>query len=62
VDDPLAYRNSGGSVKSTCVYETPNGERFHSEPRVDGVGVADGGDRYYGYALYLPPDWSFEGR
>ena len=60
-DDPIAYRDSGGSVKSTCVYEAPNGERFHSEPRVDGVGVADGGDRYYGYALYLPPDWSYQG-
>lgn len=62
VDDPLAYRDSGGSVKSTCLYEPANGERFHSEPRVDGVGVHDGGDRYYGYALYLPRDWSFEGK
>jgi hypothetical protein len=63
VDDPaVAYRDSGGSVRSTCIYEAPSGERFHSEPRVDGVGAASGADRYYGYALYLPRDWSYEGK
>jgi hypothetical protein len=59
VDSPIAYDGSGGSVESTCVYHGQDGTRYHSEPRWNGNWNT--GTTYFGYALYVAPDWDFTG-
>jgi MYXO-CTERM domain-containing protein len=59
VDSLIAYDGSGGSVESTCVYHGQDGTRYHSEPRWNGNWNT--GTTYFGYALYVAPDWAFSG-
>jgi hypothetical protein len=59
VDSPVAFDGSGGSVESTCVYHGQDGTRYHSEPRWNGNWNT--GTTYFGYALYVAPDWDFTG-
>jgi hypothetical protein len=59
VDSPIAFDGSGGSVESTCTYHGQDGTRYHSEPRWNGNWNT--GTTYFGYALYVAPDWDFTG-
>jgi hypothetical protein len=59
VDSSIAFDGSGGSVESTCVYHGQDGTRYHSEPRWNGNWNT--GTTYFGYALYVAPDWDFTG-
>src|SRR5262245_27148445 len=46
------------AIKNTQIYEGSGQGRYHSEVETYRA-AKTGDDRYFGQALYLPPDWTF---